>query len=55
MNSANPADFEAYLEVFPNGLFRRLTENRLETLRRTATPDAVAGTRFATGFSIEFG
>ena len=55
MNSANPADFEAYLEVFPNGLFRRLAENRLETLRRTATPDALAGTGFATPFSIEFG
>ena len=43
MNSTNPADFEAYLEVFPNALFRRLAENRLETLSTTATPNAVAG------------
>ena len=55
MNSANPADFEAYLEVFPNGLFRRLAENRLETLARTATPNAMGGTGVATRFSIEFG
>ena len=55
MNSSNPADFEAYLEVFPKGLFRRLAENRLETLSTTATPNAVAGTGLATPFSIEFG
>ena len=33
MNSTNPADFEAYLEQFPNGVFRRLAENRLTALR----------------------
>ena len=55
MNSTNPADFEAYLEVFPNGLFRRLAQNRLDTLSRTATPNALAGTGAATRFSIEFG
>ena len=33
MNSTDPADFEAYLEVFPNGVFRRLAENRLAALR----------------------
>ncbi len=33
MNSTNPADFEAYLEQFPNGTFRRLAENRLAVLR----------------------
>ena len=32
-NSTDPADFEAYLEVFPNGVFRRLAENRLAALR----------------------
>ena len=34
VNSTNPADFEAYLAKFPNGVFRRLAENRLASLRR---------------------
>ena len=33
VNSTDPADFEAYLEEFPNGVFRRLAENRLAALR----------------------
>ena len=33
VNSTDPADFEAYLEAFPNGVFRRLAENRLAALR----------------------
>ena len=33
VNSTDPSDFEAYLEVFPNGVFRRLAENRLASLR----------------------
>ena len=33
MNSPNPADFEAYLAQFPNGVFRALAENRLAALR----------------------
>ena len=33
VNSTDPADFEAYLEMFPNGVFRRLAENRLAALR----------------------
>ena len=33
VDSTNPADFEAYLEQFPNGVFRALAENRLEALR----------------------
>ena len=33
VNSTDPADFEAYLAVFPNGVFRRLAENRLASLR----------------------
>ena len=43
VNSTHPADFEAYLEVFPNGVFRRLAENRLSALRsaRGASPAAV--------------
>ena len=36
MNSSNPADFEAYLEQFPNGVFRALAENRLAALRASA-------------------
>ena len=33
MNSTNPADFEAYLAQFPNGVFRALAEVRLAELR----------------------
>ena len=29
VNSTDAADFEAYLEEFPNGVFRRLAQNRL--------------------------
>ncbi|MCY4059277.1 MAG: hypothetical protein OXG44_14875 [Gammaproteobacteria bacterium] len=29
VNSTDPADFEAYLEKFPNGVFRRFAENHL--------------------------
>ena len=36
MNSSNTADFEAYLEQFPNGVFRALAENRLAALRAPA-------------------
>ena len=32
MNSTNPADFEAYLAQFPDGVFRALAENRLAEL-----------------------
>ena len=32
MNSPRPADFEAYLKQFPNGVFRRLAQNRLDAL-----------------------
>ena len=43
-NSTDPADFEAYLEVFPNGIFRRLAENRLAALRSPGgDPPASAG------------
>ena len=44
-DSTNPADFEAYLAQFPNGVFRSLAQNRLTALRQpSATPEA-AGTR----------
>ena len=36
VNSTDPADFEAYLEEFPNGVFRRLAQNRLAALRSPA-------------------
>ena len=32
VTSTNPADFEAYLEEFPDGVFRRLAQNRIATL-----------------------
>ena len=32
-DSTNAADFEAYLAVFPNGVFRRLAKNRLAAMR----------------------
>ena len=45
MNSTNPADFEAYLEQFPNGTFRRLAQNRLAVLREPSDDRlAVEGT-----------
>ena len=37
MNSTNPAEFEAYLEQFPNGVFRALAQVRLEELRGSAS------------------
>ena len=32
VTSTNPADFEAYLGEFPDGVFRRLAQNRIATL-----------------------
>ena len=46
VNSTNPADFEAYLEQFPNGVFRALAQNRLVALRSSAGgTSAAAGSR----------
>ena len=42
-NSTDPADFEAYLEVFPNGVFRRLAENRLRSLRSPTNASSSSG------------
>ena len=40
MNSTNPADFEAYLEQFPNGTFRRLAEKpAVDVARADGRPD----------------
>ena len=62
MNSTNPAEFEAYLRRFPNGMFSELAQIRLEVLRTTPVPAAVAGARAvgnagtpALPFPIEFG
>ena len=43
VNSTNPADFEAYLAQFPNGVFRALAQNRLAELRAPAGDAPVAG------------
>ena len=42
VNSMNPADFEAYLEQFPNGVFRALAQIRLVALRGSAGGAAAA-------------
>ena len=42
VNSTNPAMFEAYLEQFPNGVFRALAQARLAALR-SPTGDRTAG------------
>ena len=43
MNSADPAEFEAYLQQFPNGVFSGLAEARLAGLRGSRVPAAPAG------------
>ena len=43
VNSTDPADFEAYLEQFPNGLFRRLAQNRLSAARRALAASGFHG------------
>ena len=46
VNSTNPAEFEAYLGQFPNGVFRALAEARLAALRGSAgSPSAGAQSR----------
>ena len=45
-NSTNPAEYEAYLSQFPNGVFSALARARLASLRSPAgTPAAAGGTR----------
>ena len=41
--SSNPAEFEAYLEQFPAGVFRALAEARLAALRAPGGPSVGAG------------
>ena len=43
-NSTNPADFEAYLRRFPNGVFSELAQNRLSALG-AAVPGADSASR----------
>ena len=43
MDSTDPADFESYLEQFPNGVFRSLAQNRLRAIAKT-TQTGPAGT-----------
>ena len=43
MNSTNPAEFEAYLEQFPNGVFRALAQVRLAALRAPVGDAPTAG------------
>ena len=44
MNSTNPADFEAYLARFPNGVFIELAQNRLAAMPgASGSPSGAAG------------
>ena len=49
MNSTNPADFEAYLQQFPNGVFRALAQNRLVALRESKSEGPTATASRADG------
>ena len=48
MNSTNPADFESYLEQFPNGVFRSLAQNRLRVFEQAPPTDSAAAAPAAT-------
>ena len=39
VDSTDPADFESYLEQFPNGVFRSLAQNRLRAIAKTTQTD----------------
>ena len=39
VDSTDPADFESYLEQFPNGVFRSLAQNRLRAIAKTPQTD----------------
>ncbi|MEM9248101.1 MAG: caspase family protein [Pseudomonadota bacterium] len=43
-NSTNAADFQAYLETFPNGVFAILARNRLNALAPASTPATAPAT-----------
>ena len=50
-NSTNPAEFEAYLRRFPNGMFSELAQIRLEALRAGLTAAPTSAGRPAGGVS----
>ena len=43
-DSTDPADFESYLEQFPNGVFRPLAQNRLRAIGKTTQTDPAGAT-----------
>ena len=47
MNSTNPAEYEAYIEQFPNGVFRALAQIRLSELRGTGVDPPAAEMRLS--------
>ena len=47
-NSTNPAEFEAYLEQFPDGVFRGLAQARLAALRAAAAREESPASAAAT-------
>ena len=49
-NSADPADFQAYLEEFPNGAFARLARNRVAVLAAAGGDPPTGGTSAARRF-----
>ena len=49
MNSADPADFEAYLRQFPSGVFRTLAQNRLAALREPTDSEPSANSAEVSG------
>ena len=51
VNSTNPAVFEAYLEQFPNGVFRALAQVRLAEMREPAARRSACGGRAARGWN----
>ena len=48
-DSTNPAEFEAYLRRFPNGVFRDLAQIRIEALRAGSNAEPVSAGRQAGG------
>ena len=58
-DSTNPAEFEAYLAQFPNGVFRALAQARLAALRSRSNQrpgsEGAAGSRVSGGAAPAFG
>ena len=53
MNSTDPADLEAYLAQFPNGVYRALAQNRLARLHESASGPSVGDQPGASRISAE--